>query len=256
VTNLFSDGRNQPRSNYAPRRLGSASSRLLRLVDGSHYGVTADARQKTMLRLWIETGAAYPGTYAALGSGMIGGYLEERQIDTDADWPAARAATGVIARRCTPCHGAGSRRLPTNLSDELGVTLWQSDLMERSPGNSRHLVFNLSRPEKSLILLAPLAEGAGGFGLCREPAARQPAAVFASTADPDYGKLLVLCAAGQARLDDLKRFDMPGFKPPREWVREMKRYGLLPAADKAGQPINAYAIEQNYWRSLWPAPSL
>jgi hypothetical protein len=254
MANLFSDGRNQPRSNYAPRRLGSASSRILSLLDGSHYGVKADAHQRTMLRLWIETGAAYPGTYAALGSGMIGGYLEEQQIDTDSDWPAAQAAAGVIARRCLSCHDSRSRRLPRNLSDELGVTLWQSDLMERSPSNSRHLVFNLSRPEKSLVLLAPLMEAAGGFGLCRDPATRQPATVFAGTSDPDYQKLLALCAAGKARLDQIKRFDMAEFRPAKEWVREMKRYGLLPAVARPAEPIDVYATEQHYWRSLWHAP--
>ena len=47
VASLFSDGRNQPRSNYAPRRLGSAASRILNLLDGSHYGVKADPRQKS-----------------------------------------------------------------------------------------------------------------------------------------------------------------------------------------------------------------
>ena len=31
-----------------------------------------------MLRLWIEVGAPYPGTYAALGCGSIGGYLENQ----------------------------------------------------------------------------------------------------------------------------------------------------------------------------------
>lgn len=256
MANLFSDGRNQPRSNYAPRQIGSAASRLLHLLDGSHYGVKANPQQKQLLRLWIEVGAPYPGTYAALGSGMIGGYLEEQQIDTDAAWPTAQAAAAVIARRCAPCHGSGSRRLPTHLSDELGVTLWQSDLMERSPTNSRHLVFNLSRPEKSLMLLAPLAKAAGGFGLCRDAATEGPAAVFASTTHPDYQILLDLCVAGKARLEAIKRFDMPGFIPPKEWEREMKRYGLLPAVRPPAQPINAYTIEENYWRSLWHTPSL
>jgi len=257
AANLFSDGRNQPLSNYSPRRLGSAASRILKLLDGSHYGAKADPHQRTMIRLWIDTGAAYPGTYAALGSGMIGGYLEERQIDTDSDWPAARFASDVLARRCKICHDSPSNRLPMNLSDELGVTLWQSDLMERSPANSRHLVFNLSRPEKSLILLAPLAGAAGGFGLCRDPSTRQPALVFTNTTDPDYQKLLALCAAGKGRLDQIKRFDMPDFCPPKEWVREMKRYGLLgerlltSSPTNSADPINVYAIEQNYWRSLW-----
>jgi hypothetical protein len=134
--------------------------------------------------------------------------------------------------------------------------LWQSDLMERSPGNSRHLVVNLSRPENSLILLAPLAEAAGGFGLCRDPATRAPVAVFASTSDPDYQSLLALCGAGKLRLDQIKRFDMPDFTPPKEWVREMKRYGLLPADHQPAKPINVYSTEQDYWRSLWHTPLL
>jgi len=247
----ISDGRNQPRSNYAPRQLGSAASRLLGLLDGSHYGVKADSHQRRMLRLWIETGAAYPGTYAALGSGMIGGYLEERQIDTDADWPEAKAAGEAIARRCAPCHGSEGRRLPTSLSDELGVTLWQSDLTERSPTNSRHRVFNLSRPEKSLALLAPLAQAGGGYGICRGTGAGHPSAVFADTADPDYRKLLALCAAGKSRLDRIKRFDMPGFAPPKEWTREMTRYGLLRPESPRSERLDVYAVEEEYWRSLW-----
>ena len=80
IARLFSDGRNLPRGNYAPRSLGSSASRILGLLDGSHYGVRATDAQKRLLRLWIETGAAYPGTYAALGTGMIGGYAENQQI--------------------------------------------------------------------------------------------------------------------------------------------------------------------------------
>ena len=82
IARLFSDGRNQPRSNYAPRTLGSSASRLLTLLDGTHYGVKATPHQKKLLRLWIESGAAYPGTYAALGCGMIGDYAENQIIDT------------------------------------------------------------------------------------------------------------------------------------------------------------------------------
>ena len=38
-------------------------------------------------------------------------------------------------------------------------------------------------------------------------------AVFLSTADPDYRLLLAMCEAGKRRLEAVKRFDMPGFKP-------------------------------------------
>jgi hypothetical protein len=118
---------------------------------------------------------------------------------------------------------------------------------------SRHIVFNLTQPAKSLLLLAPLAPAAGGWGLCRDPKTQQPVAVFASQDDPGYRTLLAMCAAGKARLDEVKRFDMPDFRPRRDWVREMQRYGVL-AADAPVESLNAYAVERKYWESLWPGP--
>jgi hypothetical protein len=75
--------------------------------------------------------------------------------------------------------------------------------------------------------------------------------VFADSSDPDYGVLLALCVAGKNRLDEMKRFDMPDFRPRPDWVREMKRYGILTAAFEAATPIDVYATEQKYWESLW-----
>ena len=72
IAGLISDGRNLPRSNYAPRTLGSSASRLLPQVANTNRSVIATPLQIKMVRLWIDSGAAYPGTYAALGCGMIG----------------------------------------------------------------------------------------------------------------------------------------------------------------------------------------
>ena len=60
---------------------------------------------------------------------------------------------------------------------------------------SRHIVFNLSRPEKSLLLLAPLAPAAGGWGLCHDPKTTNSVTVFADTADAGYQKLLAMIRA-------------------------------------------------------------
>jgi cytochrome c553 len=256
IARLVSDGRNEPQSNYAPRKLGSAASRLLTLLDGTHYDVKATPHQKQMLRLWIESGAAYPGTYAALGCGMIGNYAENNQIHTGADWPASRAADQVIEKRCAGCHAEPARLLPRNLADERGVSFWQPSLDDPRLLTSRHIVFNLSRPEKSLILLAPLAESAGGWGLCRDPKTREGRTVFADTADPGYQDLLALCVAGKDALaQGTRRFDMPDFRPRADWVREMKRYGILPGDLAPTAPIDCYAIEQKYWQSLWHLPA-
>lgn len=254
IARLFSDGRNQPRSNYPPRQLGSSASKLLKMLDGAHHGVVASAEQKRLLRCWIDSGAAYPGTYAALGSGMIGAYAENGQVSTDQDWPVTRAAAAVVADRCAGCHNRRSRVLPLSLSDERGVSFWQPEMGDPRLNTSRHIVFNLSRPEKSLVVLAPLAEAAGGWGLCRDPATKQPAKVFADTADTGYKSLLALCVAGKQRLDEVKRFDMPGFHPRVDWVREMKRFGILAPSVSPTDPIDVYATERRYWESLWFAP--
>ena len=39
-----------------------------------------------------------------------------------------------------------------------------------------------------------------------------------------------------------------------DWVREMKRYGVLTAEVKFGDPIDIYATERKYWESLWFKP--
>lgn len=254
VTRLFSDGRNQPKSNYEPRTLGSSASRLLAMLDGSHHGVQATPWQSKMLRLWIESAAAYPGTYAALGTGMIGNYAENRQVNTGMEWRATRTATRVIERRCASCHQEPSRLLPLNLADERGVSFWQPSLDDPRLKTSRHIVFNLTRPEKSLMLLAPLSEKAGGWGLCRDDRTGEPVEVFTDSSDPGYQSILALCVAGKEFLNRNKRSDMPDFAPRADWVREMIRYGVLSENISAEQPMDVYAVEQLYWKSLWHQP--
>lgn len=250
IARLFADGRNQPKSNYDPRALGSSASKLLTMLDGSHHGVKATPHQKTLLRLWIESAAAYPGTYAALGSGMIGNYAENNQVNTGADWPATKAAAKVIKDRCVACHDKPSRLLPQGLADERGVSFWQPSLDDPRLLTSRHIVFNLTRPEQSLMLLAPLAKEAGGWELCK----KSDTAVFASTTDPGYQAIRAMIVAGQEFLDRNKRFDMTGFVPRTDWFREMKRYGMVPQCVKPEEVTDVYAIEQDYWRSLWHQP--
>lgn len=253
VAHLFSDGRNQPRSSYAPRSLGSSASRLLKLVDGSHYEAKATPEELRLLRLWIESGAAYPGTYAALGCGMIGGYEENNMVNADFDWPTTRAGAAVIDQQCQGCHSTPGRLLPRALADERGVSFWRPDMRDPRLLTSRHMVFNLSHPEKSLILLAPLARTAGGWGLCgatnAAPADRD--GVFQEKSSPNYQAILAMVTAGRHFLDQNKRFDMAGFYPRKAWIREMKRYGLLPAEAPTLEPLDPYALESRYWESLW-----
>jgi len=205
------------------------------------------------LRLWIETAATYPGTYASLGTGMIGGYQENKQVHTDGNWPTTRAGAQVVDRKCSSCHGAGGLPLvPRTLSDERGVSFWMPKIPDPTLVTSRHLVFNLSRPEKSLMLLAPLSRSAGGYQLCHKPGNAAP--VFADTGDPGYQTLLAMIASGKRDLEAITRFDMSDFKPHPAYVRKMKRYGILPADLPSDASINPYQTDRRYWESLWYQP--
>ncbi|MHC4586076.1 MAG: HzsA-related protein [Planctomycetota bacterium] len=249
----FVDGRNQPKSNLVPRSIGSSASPLIKKFNGSHYNVKATEHELNMIRYWIESGAPYPGTYAALGCGMIGGYAENKQDQSDHRWPSTIAAADAIRRRCVQCHDK-SLPLPLALSDNRNIPPWDA-----RPGYVlRHLVYNLTRPEKSLILLAPLSKQAGGYGLCKpvnnNTTQNESSIVFADTNDLDYKRILALCVAGSKQLDTIKRFDMPDFRPRPAYVREMKRYGILPKDITADAAIDIYATDREYWQSLWHKP--
>jgi len=215
---LVADGRNRPQSNYAPRTLGSSASKLLRVATSGHQGVKLDPRDSALLRLWIESSATYPGTYAALGCGTAPLSLPYGNL-----------------RRCAECH-------LQNAKDRKGqpIQAW-------SFGHPDYLC-NLDKPVDSILLRAPLAKAAGGLGLCKDKG-------FASADDADYKAILTAIRKAGEGLQQVKRFDMPGFRPNRHYVREMQRFGILPAGLRETDPVNPYATDESYWRSFWPKPT-
>ncbi len=227
LTRYVSHGRDAAESNLAPRLIGTSASRLMRLIDGSHYQARLTPRETDYIRYWIESGAPYAGTYAALGTGMV-------QVLQDKEDVFLKKGK-VMSRRCMSCHG---KKFPAHVE----------------------LRYNLTEPAKSLVLLAPLAAEAGGYGLCESRSPRpedgNDVGVFGSTDDPDYQELLADIRRLKNDLDRRKRFDMPGFRPGEHYVREMKKYGILPAdCDPKADPVDVYALDRAYWKSLWYHPS-
>lgn len=243
----FSDGRNRPESNYPPRAFGSAASALLKKLNGTHHEVQATPLEIKTVRLWIETGAPYPGTYAALGSGMIGGYAENQIDRSDTAWPSMQDAQRVLRERCASCHSE-AMQLPDSPSDNMGMPPWEINYDDPRLRFSRHILYNLTRPEKSLQVLAPLAREAGGFGICVNEDSEP---VFQDAEDSDYKVLLTAIAHTKGRLDEIKRFDMAQFKPQPPYLREMKRYGILAHEFDENLPLDTYALDRAYWESLW-----
>ncbi|HLX61027.1 MAG TPA: hypothetical protein VKX17_07070 [Planctomycetota bacterium] len=252
IRNQVADGRNRPKSNYAPRMLGSSASPLMKKLDPSHYGVQVSALERKTIRLWIDSAGAYPGTYAALGTGSIGMHTENKMDRDDLKWPSTLAGAESLKQRCGACH-TDQRALPLTVTHDQFRAPWE-DLSANDPRRhySRHLIYNLSRPEKSLLLLAPLSAQSGGYGICNKKSGAAP--VFASANDADYLKILAAISEAKKHLDEIKRFDMPDFKPRVDWVREMKQYGVLPRDLPADAPLDVYAVERKYWQSLWYVP--
>ena len=170
-------------------------------------------------------------------------------INNDKDWPTTKAAQSVHQKCCAECHNKNFKKLPQYLSDENGLSFWIPKMDDPRLHYNRHAIFNLSRPKKSLYLRAPLAKSAGGLGLCRRD--NEPADIFKSKDDPDYMTLLAMIEGGHQKLDQVKRFDMPGFKPPPEYIREMKRYGLIAETfDVNRDNFDVYAMDRLYWNSF------
>jgi hypothetical protein len=190
-------------------------------IDGSHNNVKLTPLEYRTVQLWIETGATYPGTYAALGTGMV------NMVKLDGE---------IFQRRCTSCHAGAKAK---NAAPRFGA--------------DDELLCNFTEPARSLMLLAPLAANAGGWGICKGDQA--PGGVFASTDDADYRKLLANIEGVRQNLQKITRFDMPDFRPNAPYVREMKRYGILPdSAGADGKKIDVYATDQAYWKSFWFQP--
>ncbi|MCX7818170.1 MAG: hypothetical protein N2652_03020 [Kiritimatiellae bacterium] len=213
---LIADGRNEPRGNRPPRSIGSSASRLLQVLRAGHHNVRLDARELSVLRLWIETSATYPGTYAALGSG-----------EAPVRLPAA------ALRRCGECHLRDAK-------DSRGQPVQQWSF-----GVRPEWLCNLDEPERSILLRAPLAKEAGGLGLCPG---------FASKDAPDYREILSAIVTASNTLQQVRRFDMPGFRPNRHYVREMQRFGILPAGLSERDPVDPYATDRAYWESFHYRP--
>jgi hypothetical protein len=92
--------------NDPPYQAFSSASPLMEKIDGGHYDVRLSPDEQRMVRLWIDSGSQYPGTYAALGTGQVGGCWESNlpvRVMAD-EWPSTAAAVDALQRHCGACH--------------------------------------------------------------------------------------------------------------------------------------------------------
>ena len=253
----FADGRNGL-GNQPPRTIGSAASPLLKRLSGGHKEVKATPEEWRTVWLWIESAAPYGGSYAALRNSDDQGYYGHAGNKFFGE------CQDVFARRCVECHKNTAESNINGIPFSWGVRIDKERSLAGHPTSNYErivvtndparlfdaaVLVNYTQPESSSILLAPLAKEAGGYGRCGK-------AVFADKNDPDYTKMLVSIQSGKALYDARPPWGTPGWKPNPQYVREMKRFGLLPETfDLAKEALDPFAMDQAYWRSLWQQPA-
>ncbi|MHC4546093.1 MAG: HzsA-related protein, partial [Planctomycetota bacterium] len=241
------DGRNGY-GNQKPRTIGSSASELMHKIDGSHYDVTVTTQQWRTMWMWLESGAPYAGTYAALRNGAE----QVRQGKA-----LAAFHSPVLNVTCRQCHGPGKKAaaIPYGLSNEersryqrqRKLAPHERIVRDDDSRFSAHVLLNVSRPDDSPMLLGPLAKSAGGWGTCEHQ--------FSSKDDPGYQALLAAMQNGKRQMDQVARFGTPAFKPNRQYVREMKRFGVLkPEFNLDREPIDIFETDQRYWKLFWYHP--
>lgn len=231
--NLLGDNRNRPLSDFEPYKIGSSASKLYQMILDHHQKVNLSEQEKKIVRFWLNCGGNYAGTYAASGNGISWGYHEELMRD-DKDWPETAAMKTALNKKCNGCHGRRHHYIPQELAS----------------GSS---LFNMTRPEKSKMLTAPLAKEAGGKGQCKN---KDGSPVFKSKDDPEYKSILGCILKGQHYLKhESQRFSNPQpIVPCRPYVREMIRFGVLPPNHEIKTPIDVYKTDRKYWETFWYKP--
>jgi cytochrome c2 len=250
------DGRNGL-GNHPPRAIGSSASPLLEKLRPDHHGVQVTPQEWRTIWLWIESGAPFAGSYAGLRN------AEDQAMATGAVKQVFVEGLGVFQRRCAQCHATHNPTseailplpfTPKNQRNGRPPPLKPTGIFERIVREndpvarfSPNILLNFTRPTLSPLLLGPLVKEAGGFGSC--------GTVFRDTSDSDYKRLLALITQGKADLDVKPRYGTKQFQPNRQYVREMKRYGILPASfDPLESRLDYFQADQAYWRSCWYKP--
>ena len=247
ATRQVADGRNGY-GNQKPRTIGSSASELMRKLDGSHYDVTVTPDEWRTVWMWLESGAPYAGTYAALRN--------------KAEQGRQGAALGafhspVLNQTCRKCHGQGKKAaaIPHHISDdehnrlkrERNLAPHERIVSDADYRFSAHVLLNVSRPEHSPMVLASLPKSAGGWGTCEHQ--------FSGKEDLEYQAMLAAIRNGAVQMEKIARFGTETFKPNRQYVREMKKFGVLPAQfDVSRDPIDVFETDQEYWSLFWCRP--
>ena len=207
--------------NSSPKARGSYVSKIRKHIETDFCvpkPLPLEDRQR--IYTWIDANVPYFGTYEFTNSSVMGG--RSRWYVTDRRKWFRRDFEPAFNRRCLPCHkryitpqtynynpgGKGQIMVTSKIWNDIALSSFQlghgriSMIGQIGPVHR----INLTHPEWSQMLTAPLAKSAGGMQLCKSA---DGAAVFKDKKDPDYQAILKALEKGRDTLLADPRVDMP-----------------------------------------------
>jgi len=190
----------------APLSRGSLLSKLTKHIqDPEHSKKEISFEEQLRVFLWIDSNVPFYG------------HCRQSSPTLLADG-ARKELSAVHHKRCAGCHGNDNPDTKSGLNEHhttVHVGTYRPGQWGIATSGMRVRHLNLSHPEHSGALRAPLAKSAGGWGLCK---GEDDQSVFSSTSDPDYQRIL-------AALKCVEHRDEPGVKELLEKKRNQSGGG-------------------------------
>jgi len=199
-----------------PKTYGSIVSRLCDYLDKPHQDVIVPPEDRRTVYAWIDANVPYYGVYHYT-DGTVRGARDRWYAHKKGQW-LERDFLPVFRRRCYECHaqqidisqaweGVTHQTVTSKVWN--GIALMAHGFAHWDPyttlyGPAQRI--NLTHPEFSQVLTAPLPKQAGGLGLC-QPREGMPRP-FADHSDPDYQAMLQALRRGRETLTANPRVDM------------------------------------------------
>ena len=208
-------------ANSSPKARGSYVSKIRKHIETDFCTPKPlPLEDRKRIYTWIDANVPYFGTYEFTNSKVMGG--RSRWYVTDKRKWFRRDFEPVFNRRCLPCHkrritpqtynynpgGKGSIMVTSKLWNDIALSSFQlghgrvSMIGQIGPVHR----INLTHPEWSQMLTAPLAKSAGGMGLCKTA---DSGAVFKDKKDADYQAISKALKKAHHTLLADPRVDMP-----------------------------------------------
>ncbi len=222
-----------------PYKTASGGSILIKTLMKGHKNVELSELELEKIKRWADAGTTFAGTYASLGSVSRNNKIELEKKKDPEYTKRLEPIRETLEKRCDICH--------------------------QSKGSKNHWLegenrkeayrYNMSKPEKSLILLAPLAKSAGGLELCgkdkKSPADAPDGPVFKSTEDSAYKVLRGFVDVIKEQYGQPRWFEQE-FRPKSWYIREMKRFGALPDDfDPEKNKVDWHRVDRDYFRNIY-----